>query len=159
MEIFSSNLPMTIEEAIKQKKRFDNEYVRAQVNLVYTASRLNHALLQDLKKFGITTQQYNILRILKGRAHDPMTVKDLAARMIDKTSNASRLVDRLVSKDYVKRELCETDRRRVDVVITQKGIDFIEKITPQLNKRIDARFENMSIEEAELLNSLLDKLK
>lgn len=150
---------MTIEEAIKQKKRFENEYVRAQVNLVYTASRLNHAILQDLKKFDITTQQYNILRILKGRAGEPMTVKDLAARMIDKTSNASRLVDRLVNKGFVERELCENDRRRVDVVVTQKGIDFINKITPHLNKNIDARFEKMTIEEAELLNTLLDKLK
>ena len=150
---------MTIEEAIKQKKRFDNEFVRAQVNLVYTASRLNHALLRDLKKFGITTQQYNILRILKGRHPEPMTVKDLAARMIDKTSNASRLVDRLVNKNYVIRELCESDRRRVDVVITEKGIEFVKNISTTLDKRIDERFKNMTLEEAELLNSLLDKLK
>ena len=150
---------MTIEEAIKQKKRFDNEYVRAHVNLVYTASRLNHALLQDMKKFGITTQQYNILRILKGRHPEPMTVKDLAARMIDKTSNASRLVDRLVSKGYVVRELCESDRRRVDVVITEKGIEFVKKISSQLDKNIDERLKVMTVEEAELLNSLLDKLK
>ncbi|MCB0663849.1 MAG: MarR family transcriptional regulator [Saprospiraceae bacterium] len=150
---------MTIEEAIKQKKRFDNEFVRAQVNLVYTASRLNHALLRDLKKFGITTQQYNILRILKGRHPEPMTVKDLAARMIDKTSNASRLVDRLVNKNYVIRELCESDRRRVDVVITEKGIEFVKNISTTLDKHIDERFKNMTLEEAELLNSLLDKLK
>ncbi|MEZ4949583.1 MAG: MarR family transcriptional regulator [Saprospiraceae bacterium] len=150
---------MTIEEAIKQKKRFDNEFVRVQVNLVYTASRLNHAMLVDLKKHGITTQQYNILRILKGRYPSPMTVKDLAARMIDKTSNASRLVDRLVSKNYVIRDLCEKDRRRVDVVITEEGIKFIDQITPDLNEAIDKRFKNLTIEEAVKLNDLLDKLK
>lgn len=104
-------------------------------------------------------QQYNILRILRGRHPETATVKMLTERMIDQTSNASRLVDKLVAKNLVQRTTCPTDRRQVDIVITPAGLQKLEEATVAVNEQIHTTTGNFSAEEAELVSVFLDKLR
>ena len=112
---------MSIETDIKQTLPFRTSYQRVMVNLIYTSNWLTASQMQLLKPFGLTLQQYNVLRILRGQFPDPVKVSDITERMLDKMSNASRLVDKLVAKKLVLRTECPSDRRAVDVVITEKG--------------------------------------
>lgn len=148
----------SIEEAIQQPK-FDNSLHRVQVNLLYTSNWLNHRNMMMLKPFGLSLQQFNILRILRGRSGNPATVKLLTERMLDKMSNASRLVDKLKDKGLVDRQECETDRRRVDIVITEKGLNILAEASADVSRRNAALEDNLSEEEAILLSALLDKLR
>jgi DNA-binding MarR family transcriptional regulator len=149
---------MRIEEAIQQK-RFRSEYQKLVVNLLYSASWLQQFSNQLLKPYGISQEQFNILRILRGMHPEPATVKLLTERMIDKMSNASRLVEKLRVKGLVERHECPLDRRRVDVLITQKGLDLIERASQAVDVQGDAYMSGLTLEEAALLNSLLDKLR
>ena len=149
---------MRIEEAIQQK-RFRSEYQKLVVNLLYSASWLQQFSNQLLKPYGISQEQFNILRILRGMHPEPATVKLLTERMIDKMSNASRLVEKLRVKGLVERHECPLDRRRVDVLITQKGLDLIERASQAMDVQGDAYMSGLNLEEAALLNSLLDKLR
>jgi len=149
---------MRIEEAIQQK-RFRSEYQKLVVNLLYSASWLQQFSNQLLKPYGISQEQFNILRILRGMHPEPATVKLLTERMIDKMSNASRLVEKLRVKGLVERHECPLDRRRVDVLITQKGLDLIERASQAMDVQGDAYMSGLNLEEATLLNSLLDKLR
>ncbi|MEM1358439.1 MAG: MarR family transcriptional regulator [Bacteroidota bacterium] len=115
--------------------------------------------MKALKPFDLSLQQFNILRILRGRGDQPSTVKLLTERMLDKMSNASRLVDKLKSKGYVERKQCPTDRRRVDIIITQEGLDTIEKASTAVENMRNIAFDNLSDEEADALSHLLDKLR
>lgn len=148
---------MKIEEEIKQKA-FKNEYQKAEVNLMFTVSYLGLSKQQALKEFDISIQQFNILRILRGQYPNSATVKLLTERMLDKTSNASRLVDKLLNKGLVERKTCLDDRRRVDVVITKKGLTLIGKASESLDK---LALQKMKITEGEAkeLNRILDKLR
>jgi len=148
---------MKIENAIKQGKPFANPQTKAVVNLTYTAAWITGVQTQLLKPYGISIQQYNILRILRGMYPDPATVKGLISRMIDKNSNASRLVDKLVKKAYVERTPCAADRRRVDVAITPSGMEVLDRVSKTLEGE---HFRvNLTDEEALLLSSLLDKMR
>ncbi|MFM8363408.1 MAG: MarR family winged helix-turn-helix transcriptional regulator [Haliscomenobacter sp.] len=149
---------MRIEEAIQQK-RFRSEYQKLVVNLLYSASWLQQFSNQLLKPYGISQEQFNILRILRGMHPEPATVKLLTERMIDKMSNASRLVEKLRVKGLVERHECPLDRRRVDVQITQKGLTLIEKASQAMDTQGDAYMSGLSLEEAAQLNELLDKLR
>jgi len=104
----------SIEEAIQQPN-FPSPFHRVQVNTIFTAAWLNQRSAQSLKATGLSLQQFNILRILRGRAGKPATIKLLTERMLDKMSNASRLVDKLKEKGLVERQECPSDRRRVDI--------------------------------------------
>lgn len=148
---------MKLEEEIKQSK-FRNEYHKLAVNIFFTYSWLLNLQTQLFKKFKITSNQYNILRILRGQYPNPATINLLKDRMIDKMSDASRLVERLRKKGLVKRELCKNDRRRVDVVITDKGLKLLSDID-KLNDEYDSFFKNLSVTESKTLNDLLDKLR
>lgn len=148
---------MKLEEEIKQSK-FRNEYHKLAVNIFYTYSWLLNLQTQLFKKFKITSNQYNILRILRGQHPNPATINLLKDRMIDKMSDVSRLVERLRKKGLVKRELCKNDRRRVDVVITDKGLKLLSDID-KLNDEYDSFFKNLSVTESKTLNDLLDKLR
>lgn len=149
---------MKLEEAIQQQK-FISEHQKAHLNILYTASWLSQCTTSILKPYGLTTQQFNILRILRGRHPEPATVKLLTERMIDKMSNASRLVDKLLAKGFVERCTSKEDRRRVDVSITAEGLALLERASHDLE--IGLRFEdgNLSQSEAVSLNELLDKLR
>ncbi|MCB0704857.1 MAG: MarR family transcriptional regulator [Saprospiraceae bacterium] len=149
---------MRIEEAIKQRE-FSNPHHKAHVNILYTAAGLNQHTSAKLKPFGISVQQFNILRILRGRKNEASTVKLLTERMIDKMSNASRLVDKLVNKGLVERRTCSEDRRRVDVFITKKGMDVLHAASEAVELGIgDQLGQKISESEAIELNRILDKI-
>ncbi|MDF1612713.1 MAG: MarR family transcriptional regulator [Stygiobacter sp.] len=148
---------MKLEKEIKQSK-FRNEFHKLAVNIFYSYSWLLNLQTNLFKNFNITSNQYNILRILRGQYPNAATVNLLRERMIDKMSDASRLVERLRQKGLVKRGLCKSDRRRVDVIITEKGLNLLKEID-QLNKKYDAFFKNLTESEAETLNKLLDKMR
>ena len=140
------------------KSKFNSEHQKATVNILYTSNRLYEVHSNSLKKFGLTPEQYNILRILRGQHPKPATVNLLIERMLNKMSNASRLVDKLVLKKMVIRKTCKEDRRAVDVLITQKGLDLLlmlEKAEVVWLKEISV----LSNAEAKELNRLLDKIR
>ena len=148
---------MRIEDEIKQKK-FRSENQKLIVNLLLTGSWISFKSYEMLKPFQLTTQQYNVLRILRGQYPEPATINLLIDRMMDKMSNASRIVDRLEKKKLVERKLKAEDRRCVDVLITEKGIKLLEKIGER-EKEYENNLFNLTAKEAKLLNGLLDKLR
>ena len=156
LQIISS---MSIEKEINQLKPFRNNYLKAYVNIMYTASWINKRQSDAIKKYDITIQQYNILRILKGLSGEPATVKLLTERMIDKMSNASRLVDKLLLKNYVQRIENSFDRRRVDIYLTEEGDKVLELASIELESILHNEVQVLSLEEAGLLSELLDKLR
>ncbi len=119
---------MNLEDALLQKKKFSNDYERAIVNILFSASWLDGLHIQQLKPFGISPQQFNVLRILRGASPDPIRLADITERMIDKNSNATRLVEKLRQKGLLRREICKTNRRQVDIWITQKGLDLLAEL-------------------------------
>lgn len=148
---------MRIEDEIKQRQ-FKDEYNKLLVNLMFTNSWFSAQLSRWLRPYSISAQQYNILRILKGQYPKPAPLKLLTDRMIDKMSNTSRLVEKLKQKGMVSREICETNRRQVDIAITDKGLQTTEEITEIINSNVsDMRY--LSDMEANQLNELLDKLR
>lgn len=149
---------MRIEDAIQQPV-FKSSHQRAQINILYTAAWLNQMNGRSIKPFGISVQQFNILRILRGRQGDPATVKLLTARMLDKMSNASRLVDKLVQKGLVERQQSEADRRQVDITITKRGLDLVKQASDAMERDQEVFFANLSVGEADRLSRLLDKLR
>lgn len=148
---------MKLESEIKQE-RFRSEYQKLAVNLLYTGGWLSLKSHGMLKPYNLTTQQYNILRILKGQYPEPATVNLLIERMMDKMSNASRIVDRLEEKKLVLRKQKSDDRRCVDVIITEKGIKLLEKIQ-STDEKFEQILKTLSVTEAKKLNDLLDKLR
>lgn len=150
---------MSIETDIKQNAPFRNSHQRVMVNLMYTSNWVAASQMQLLKPSGLTLQQYNVLRILRGQYPNPVKVSDITERMLDKMSNASRLVDKLVLKKLVLRTECSSDRRAVDVVVTEKGLDLLSKIDVQQDEWIANQEGKVTQEEAALLSNLLDRLR
>jgi DNA-binding MarR family transcriptional regulator len=148
---------MKLEKEIQQSK-FQNEFQKLYLNIIYTASWLNLTNTQRLKPFGLSPQQYNILRILRGQYPNSATVTLLTERMLDKNSNASRLVEKLKHKQLVDRCECPEDRRAVNVRITQKGLDLLAKLD-LTDENIRKDLNRITEEEAALVNAVLDKLR
>ena len=113
---------MKIEEEIKQRS-FKDVYHKVYINLIFTSGWLQEQQATIFKKYGLTLPQFNILRILRGQHPKPATLNLLIERMLDKTSNASRIVDKLEAKELVTRHQCPNDRRTVDIIITDKGLN------------------------------------
>lgn len=149
---------MRLEDAIKQP-RFSNEKEKAVLNIMYTAAWWNMQTTKLLKPFDISWQQFNILRILRGRKGKPATIKLLTERMIDKMSNASRLVEKLRKKGLVERTECEHDRRRVDILLTDVGRELVETATAELNVRMAELLEDLSHEQAIQVNQLMELIR
>jgi MarR family transcriptional regulator, 2-MHQ and catechol-resistance regulon repressor len=148
---------MAIEQEIKQS-RFKSENQRAMINLLFTYGWTLERIKQVVAEEGITHQQYNILRILRGSLPSPLSTLQIRARMLDKMSDTSRIVDRLIVKGLVKKGTCRTDRRLVDVTITEKGKKLLEKLDARQNE-MEEIFGNLTRDEARTLNSLLDKIR
>ncbi len=148
---------MKIEQAIKQD-RFNDEYHKLFLNLLYTAGWLNIRQIQFFKQYDLSPQQFNILRILRGQHPNPASVNLLIERMLDKMSNASRLVDKLDAKGLVERRKCAADKRQVDVAITKKGMKLLEQIDKEIGN-LDNMVGSLSKQEAKTMNELLDKLR
>ncbi len=148
---------MKLEDEIKQSK-FKSEYHKLGVNIIYTANWLSHYHSQYCKKFDITPEQFNILRILRGQQPKAATINLLIDRMLNKTSNASRLVEKLRKKGFVDRQTNTADRRACDVIITKKGMDLLaelDKAESEWNKMMS----HISESEAKTVNVLLDNLR
>ncbi|EAZ81222.1 MarR family winged helix-turn-helix transcriptional regulator [Algoriphagus machipongonensis] len=146
-----------IEDEIQQKV-FKDPYNKAVVNLLYTHSYLVTCQNGLFKPYGISPEQYNVLRILRGQNGVPTTVSSIQDRMLNKMSNASRLIEKLKLKGYVRRTECPNDRRQVDVLITEEGL----KILAELQTKVEEgnwKFVNLDKEEVNQLNDLLDKLR
>ncbi|PZX47075.1 MarR family winged helix-turn-helix transcriptional regulator [Algoriphagus chordae] len=147
----------SLEEAIKQKE-FKDPYNKLVVNILYTHSYLVSAQNGILKPFDLSPEQYNVLRILRGQNGVPTTVSSIQDRMLNKMSNASRLVDKLKAKQLVERRECPSDRRQVDIMITDKGLIILNDLQTHM-EGFNNQVINLTGEEVGLLNSLLDKLR
>jgi DNA-binding MarR family transcriptional regulator len=147
---------MTLENDINQHT-FRSEYQKSALNLIYTFNWMNEKINRQFEPFDITQQQFNILRILRG-AGQPLSTLQIRQRMLDKMSDTSRIVDRLVKKGMVKKTVCREDRRLVDVLLTDKGKKLLQTMDG-LNEEMDAIFKYLSDEEARQLNYLLDKIR
>jgi DNA-binding MarR family transcriptional regulator len=148
---------LKLEDEIIQKQ-FRTPYHKAMVNLIYTHNWFMDFQNELLKPYGITIQQYNILRILRGQHPKPANIKLIRDRMLDKMSDASRIVEKLRLKDFAGRSLSKTDRRNVDVIITPKGLEVLEKID-QLSYKQELFMSHLTLAEINQLNDLLDKLR
>jgi len=147
---------MGIEKDIQQTN-FRNEYQKLGINLLYTASWLNERIGRFLMQEDITQQQYNILRILRG-SEVPLSTLQIRERMLDKMSDTSRIVDRLIVKELVQKSACKADKRLVDITLTQKGLELVIRLD-QFNDQIDSILQGVSKEDAATVNGILDKLR
>jgi len=148
---------MKLEEAIQQK-RFAHEWQKAVINIIYTSKWIEEEIKVTLKKHGLTLQQYNVLRILKGQSPKPLSTSAIRRRMLDKMSDASRIVDRLYKKKLVLRTPCPADKRLVDVLISEKGLELLDEID-LMKEQMDFLLNNLNETEAKQLNTLLDKAR
>ena len=147
---------MSIDKDIKQRS-FKSEYQKAIVNLIFTYNWTTEQLKQLLEEGGLTLQQFNILRILRGSAI-PISTLQIRERMLDKMSDTSRIVDRLVIKGLVKKIVCKTDKRLVDITITSKGLAILLKLDAHEDK-MENIVKALSESEAKTFNKLLDKIR
>lgn len=148
---------MKLEEEIHQKK-FKTKEQKLMVNLLYTTNWLNSKYDSFFKDSGITIQQYNVLRILRGQHPKTCSIKLIKERMLDRMSDASRIVDKLNAKKLVIRRECPNDRRSVDVLITEKGLQLLQSLD-YIDETSKQMFSALTPTEINTLNSLLDKLR
>jgi DNA-binding MarR family transcriptional regulator len=148
---------MGIEEDIKSTN-FDDNYHKMVINLAYTSGWINNHMRPNFERFNLTQQQFNILRILRGQYPKPATINLLKERMIDKMSDASRIVDRLVQKGLVSRCTNSRDRRAVDIRISDEGLEILKKMDSDFKTK-DFFKQHLTEEEAGQLSDLLDKMR
>jgi DNA-binding MarR family transcriptional regulator len=148
---------MRLEDEIKTKQ-FRSEGHKLSVNLIYTYGWLINRNAKFFQGFGLTLQQYNILRILRGQFPQPCNIQLLKERMLDKQSDVSRLIDRLHNKHLIDRATSTTDRRKLDIVISQKGLDLLQEMEPVVRKMDDC-FDALSESELQETNRLLDLIR
>ena len=148
---------MKLEEEIQQKK-FKNETQKLAINLIYTTHWLNSFYNSYFRNSDITLQQYNVLRILRGQHPEPCNIKLIKDRMLDRMSDASRIVDKLKTKELLIRKECPVDRRSVDIIITEKGLELL-KTLDTIDEDSKSVFKSLTKEDITTLNNLLDKLR
>ena len=149
---------MSLEQSISQSK-FDSEQEKLMINVIYSANLLNLITCRLFKPYDLSTQQYNVLRILRGQKGESIALMDIEHRMLDKSSNVSRLVDKLISKDLVNRSVSSKDRRRIEIVITSRGLSVlneIDVILADMNYKIKAI---ISDDNAKQTNRILNQLR
>ncbi len=148
---------MKIEDAIQQKT-FRSPQQKLAINLLYTANWLQYQYSRFFKEGDLTTQQFNVLRILRGQHPNYCTLKTIKERMLDRMSDASRIVDKLVNKGLVERHTCPSDRRSVNLMISDKGLSLLKNLDV-LDEQMKDIFSSLSVKEIEEMNHLLDKLR
>lgn len=148
---------MQLEKEIQQTKSLNN-HQKAILNIIFTNSWLSQRLSLIFKPYDLTQQQYNLLRILRGQYPNPATVKLLKDRMLDKMSDVSRLVEKLRIKGFVERNICPKNRRNVDVCITERGLELLEKMDKH-EKDMENILSKLNEKELTELNILFDKLR
>lgn len=147
-----------LEEVIKTKP-IQDPHARAYLNIMYTGNWLLNRINQALKPYDLTEPQYNVLRILRGQQGAAMSLFEIQDRMIQKMSNVSRLIDKLLDKELVVRKECKMNRRKVDILITQKGLDILTEVDPHISHALDEISVNINKEDAKLLGDLLDTMR
>ena len=148
---------MRIEDEIRQRE-FTDDYRRLLTNLLFTNNWLNQQLMPFFKELGLTLQQHNVLAILRGQHSDPVCFGDIQNRMVDRNSNVTRLIDKLIEKGYVTRDICPSNRRMIEVRITEAGIGKLQQVDDSFPK-LFAKLHNLTQEEAVMVSNLLDKLR
>ncbi len=148
---------MKLEEAIKSN-RFADERHKALINLMYTSYWLKTHLSTALKQNGLTIEQFNVLRILKGKHPEQLCVKDIGSRMIEKSSNVPRIIDRLLVKKLVKRTTSKEDKRETLISLTDKGVKQVEDANIVINSK-QTEIIGLNEEDALLLHELMEKMR
>jgi DNA-binding MarR family transcriptional regulator len=149
---------MNIEDTIKSIHRLGIT-TKTMINLMYTTRIIEEVITGVLKPFDISIQQYNVLRILRGQKGNPANLSTIQERMIDRSSNTTRLIDKLMKKEWVERQVCEQNRRKVEIFITKKGLEILEELDPIIDDNNNKLVSNLSSSQLEGLNDLLDLLR
>ena len=149
---------MNIEEALKISKNLDLPS-KTLINLMYTSRSVEEKFAALLKEYELSSPQFNVLRILRGQKGKPASLACIQERMVDRNSNTTRLVDKLITKKLVVRRVCPDNRRRVEIEITQQGLQLLEKLDPLTTRHNAQSTSNLEENELIILNNLLDKLK
>jgi DNA-binding MarR family transcriptional regulator len=149
---------MLLEQRIQQSRPFRSEHERAAVNVLYTATWILEHMRDFLAGYGITQQQYNVLRILRGQYPESISTCDIRNRMIDRAPDASRIVDRMIAKNLVQKTPSVKDKRRIDVTITTNGLALLDAISVAMEGP-DNLLRRLSTEDCKNLNTLLDTMK
>ncbi|KDN54521.1 MarR family winged helix-turn-helix transcriptional regulator [Flavobacterium seoulense] len=149
---------MKIEDEIKSTVPLDLSK-KVILNIMYTQNILGEKFNEVLKPYDLSGEQYNVLRILRGQKGNPANMCVLQERMIAKTSNTTRLVDKLLLKEFVTRNVCPDNRRKIEVLITQKGLNVLKELDPKVIEHENAFTSNLNTEELEQLNTLLEKYR
>jgi DNA-binding MarR family transcriptional regulator len=149
---------MKIEDVLKSTVDY-NKSTRAILNITYTQIVLTDSFNEIIKQYDISGEQYNVLRILRGQKGHPANMCIIQERMLAKTSNTTRLVDKLLLKDLVTRNVCPENRRKIEVLITQKGLNLLTALDPKVTEHEELFAKNLNNEELEQLNTLLEKYR
>ena len=149
---------MKLEQELKMTK-FENAEQRAGLNVIFTGAWITDKTNSLLKPFGVSEHQFNVLRIVRGQKGNPLSMLEIQDRMIYRTSNTTRMVEKLKQKGLLIRQECAENRRKVEIFITKEGLTLLDKIEPILKSNSANMFENLSESEAVLLGDLLDKLR
>ena len=149
---------MSIETAIKTIHKMGIN-TKTVINIMYTSRIMEEAIVAVLKPYDLSIQQYNVLRILRGQKGNPANLSTLQERMIDRSSNTTRLVDKLIKKEWVSRNVCAKNRRKVEIFITEKGLAILQVLDPITEENNNKIVSNLSTNQLEELNTLLDLLR
>jgi DNA-binding MarR family transcriptional regulator len=149
---------MKIDDIIKSTTVLNNSK-RVILNVLYTQNQVNEKFTEILKPFDLSGEQYNVLRILRGQKGNPANMSMIQERMIAKTSNTTRLVDKLLLKELVTRKVCPENRRKIEVLITQKGLDVLHDLDPKVIDHEQSFSRNLDAQELDQLNTLLEKYR
>ena len=149
---------MRIEEIIKSTVAMDDAK-KVILNIMYTQNVISEKFNEILKPYDLSGEQYNVLRILRGQKGNPANMCVIQERMIAKNSNTTRLIDKLLLKEFVTREVCPDNRRKIEVLITQKGLDVLGELDPKVTEHEQIFAANLSKNDLEQLNSLLEKYR
>jgi len=148
---------MKIKEEIKQLE-FNNVFLKAFINVLFTGNYLRNKQNSTLKPYGITMQQFNVLKILNGKHPESLKAGEIKSVMIDKSPDLTRLINRLIKNGWAKRNRSKSSGREVEITITKKGIDLLKIVYPMALKDVES-FKNLTDQEAERLSVLLDKVR
>ncbi|MCW2118546.1 MarR family winged helix-turn-helix transcriptional regulator [Flavobacterium sp. 7A] len=149
---------MKIEDITKTTGKL-NDTTKIILNILYTEKVISEQFTEILKPYELSSEQYNVLRILRGQKGKPANMFLIQERMVAKTSNTTRLVDKLLLKAFVTRQVCPENRRKIEVLITQKGLDTLTELEPKVKVHEETFTNNLTVEELQQLNYLLEKYR
>jgi DNA-binding MarR family transcriptional regulator len=149
---------MKIEEVVKLNAIMGLSQ-KAVLNIIYTQNNINERLIEILKPYDLSNEQFNVLRILRGQKGNPANMCVIQERMLAKTSNTTRLVDKLLLKEFVTRKVCKENRRKIEVLITEKGLSVLKELDPKVVDYEKNNVANLTTNELEQLNNLLEKIR